>query len=59
MLSKELKELEVNQLIKRTVYDTSPVSIEYTLDEYALTLTPVIQAMTKWGEQHNKKITGK
>lgn len=59
VLSKELKELEINQLIKRTVYDESPVVIEYTMEDYALTLTPVIQSMTKWGEQHQQKIRSK
>jgi DNA-binding HxlR family transcriptional regulator len=59
VLSKELKELEANQLITRTVYDTSPVSIEYALAEYSHTLLPVIQTMAKWGEQHRVKVTGK
>ncbi|WPV65987.1 helix-turn-helix domain-containing protein [Chitinophaga sp. LS1] len=31
VLSKELKDLESNQLIIRTVYDDSPVLVEYTL----------------------------
>ena len=31
MLSKELKDLEINQLVKRTVYDTMPVTVEYSL----------------------------
>src|SRR3954470_23843502 len=31
MLSKELKELEVNELASRHVYDTSPVTVEYEL----------------------------
>ncbi len=59
VLSKELKDLEANQLVVRTVYDTSPVSVEYVLADYALTLTPVIQSMTKWGEEHRQKIAGK
>jgi DNA-binding HxlR family transcriptional regulator len=59
VLSKELKELEANKLIKRTVYDESPVLVEYTFAEYAHTLEPVITELTKWGEQHRKKIRGK
>src|SRR5438876_11848993 len=31
MLSKELKELEVNGMVTRNVYDTLPVTIEYEL----------------------------
>jgi DNA-binding HxlR family transcriptional regulator len=59
VLSKELKELEANQLIKRTVYDAFPVLIEYTITEYCNTLHPVIDAMWAWGEAHRKRITGK
>lgn len=56
MLSKELRELEINQLIKRTVYDSIPVSVEYSLTDYGTTLDPIIDALAKWGQQHRKKI---
>lgn len=56
MLSKELKELEVNGLVKRTVYDSKPVLIEYSLTPYGDTLKPVIKALKKWGTQHRKRI---
>jgi DNA-binding HxlR family transcriptional regulator len=59
MLSKELKELEMNQLVKRTVYDTIPVSVEYTLTPYGKSLKKVIGALHEWGIQHRKRITGK
>lgn len=59
MLSKELKDLETQLLVKRTVYDTLPVSVEYTLTPHAATLQPVIQALNQWGHLHRKKITGK
>jgi DNA-binding HxlR family transcriptional regulator len=59
VLSKELKELEANKLIVRTVYDSSPVSIEYTLTLYSHTLKPVVDEMVNWGENHRKKIAGK
>ena len=41
MLSKELKSLEQHQLIKRVVYDTVPVTIEYKLIPHAKTLDKV------------------
>lgn len=59
VLSKELKELEANKLIIRTVYDTSPVSIEYTLTPYSYTLKSVVDEMINWGQLHRKKIVGK
>src|SRR5690606_27977000 len=34
MLSKELKDLEINKLVKRSVLDTQPITVEYTLTEY-------------------------
>lgn len=58
VLSKELKDLEANKLIVRTVYDSSPVSIEYTLTPYSHTLKPVVDQMVNWGENHRKKIAG-
>lgn len=56
MLSKELKELEVNQLAERRVYDTSPVTVEYELTTYGKTLKPLIAELHKWGTKHRKKI---
>src|SRR3979490_245209 len=45
LLSKELKELELNEFVKRTVYDTMPVAIEYSLTPYSKTLDPVILSL--------------
>ncbi len=59
VLAKELKDLEEHLLIKRTVYEDSPVLITYTLLPYAKTLTPVIEALTIWGRNHRKKIIEK
>jgi DNA-binding HxlR family transcriptional regulator len=56
VLSKELKELEINELISRTVYDTQPVSVEYRLTSYGQTLKPLIGELYKWGEKHRKRI---
>jgi DNA-binding HxlR family transcriptional regulator len=42
MLSKELRELEMNLLVKRTVFDSVPVKIEYSLTEYGKSLHGVI-----------------
>jgi DNA-binding HxlR family transcriptional regulator len=59
MLSKELKELEINQLVKRTVYDTIPVTVEYSLTPYGKTLKKVIVELESWGRKHREKIMGK
>jgi len=56
VLSKELKELEVNELVSRTVYATAPVTVEYSLTEYGKTLKPVVMALHRWGQQHRERI---
>lgn len=59
VLSKELKDLEMNELVQRTVYDTVPVTIEYSLTPYGRTLNPVITALYNWGVAHRKRIIRK
>ncbi|MEA1851103.1 MULTISPECIES: winged helix-turn-helix transcriptional regulator [Chryseobacterium] len=59
VLAKELKDLEEHQLIKRTVYDESPVLVEYTATDYVFTLEKVIEELHNWGANHRKKILGK
>ncbi|WP_394773184.1 winged helix-turn-helix transcriptional regulator [Flavobacterium sp.] len=56
MLSKELKELEINKLIKRTVLDTQPITVRYELTEHGKTLQTIINNLTAWGIEHRKKI---
>lgn len=59
MLSSELKDLEINQLLKRTVLKTQPISVEYELTEYGYTLKKVIENLADWGVQHRKMVVGK
>lgn len=56
MLSKELKELEANDLVKRTVYDTIPVAVEYSITPYGRSLEKVIEELRKWGLKHRNRI---
>ncbi|MGY5851834.1 winged helix-turn-helix transcriptional regulator [Salegentibacter sp. F14] len=59
MLSKELKDLEVNGIVIRTVYDTIPVKVEYELTKSGNHLNTVLDAMIEWGLQHRKMVFGK
>lgn len=59
VLSKELKDLEQNKLIVRTVYEDSPVLVEYTPSDYCKTLVPMLELMVLWGRDHRKKLRGK
>ena len=56
VLSKELRELEINGLILRTVYDSRPIKVTYKLADYGYTLVPLIIELTNWGKQHREKI---
>ncbi len=56
VLSKELKELELNEFLTRTVYPTTPVTVEYQLTAYSRTLGDVLDAMRAWGEQHRARL---
>ncbi len=56
VLSKELKDMELNDFVKRYVYDTTPVTVEYELTEYSGTLEEVISALGTWGYQHRQHI---
>ncbi|WP_090153590.1 winged helix-turn-helix transcriptional regulator [Dyadobacter soli] len=55
-LSKELKELEQNKLVKRTVLDTQPVSVKYNLTEYGWSLQNIIYDLSDWGAKHREVI---
>lgn len=56
MLSKELKELEINKLITRTVLDTQPISVQYHLTEYGKSLQTIIDNLADWGLKHREVI---
>ena len=58
MLSKELKELEMNQLVKRTVYDAFPPVVEYSITPHGQSLEKVVAELRTWGLKHRKKILG-
>ena len=56
MLSKELKELEINGIVQRKVYDRTPVLIEYTLTESGKNLIGVVDTMLDWGLAHRNGV---
>ena len=56
MLSKELHDLELNQLVKRTVKETRPITVEYEITEYGRSLETVVKSIANWGLQHRRRI---
>lgn len=59
MLSKELQDLEMNHLIRRTVLNTKPLTVEYELTECGKTLGPIIDEIAKWGTTYRSKLHDK
>jgi len=59
MLSKELKELELSNIVRRKVHNSRPVRIEYELTQSGFKLKPVFEAMVEWGTQHRVDVFGK
>ncbi|GAB3928424.1 winged helix-turn-helix transcriptional regulator [Larkinella terrae] len=56
VLSKELQDLTINGLVKRTVTDSFPVKVTYSLTPHSKSLDEVIEALHKWGVLHREMI---
>lgn len=50
MLTKSLRELEADGLVKRTEYQTIPPKVEYSLTNHGQNLLPTLNELYKWGE---------
>jgi DNA-binding HxlR family transcriptional regulator len=59
MLSQELKALEENKIITRTLYDSMPVTVEYSLTELGLSLNKLLEELLTWGVHFREAIVGK
>ncbi len=55
MLSKELKELEMNGIISRTVHADIPVTVLYEPTDYSQVYGPIILSMIEFGIAHQRK----
>ena len=54
MLTLQLRKLEANKIVQRTVYAEVPPRVEYELSPIGYELKPIIQQLEKWGEKHKK-----
>ncbi len=54
MLSLQLKQLEKDGIINRTVFAEVPPRVEYCLTEEGKTLLPVLEELAKWGRWKSK-----
>ena len=48
MLTKQLREMEKDNLIDRRVYDVVPPKVEYSLTDFGHSFGPVLNALCKW-----------
>lgn len=56
MLSLQLRALEKDGLIKRTVFAEVPPRVEYELTPMALELGPIFKQLSDWGNKHKRLI---
>ena len=54
MLSKQLKELEIDGIINREVHQVVPPKVEYSLTKFGNSLGPVLNSWCKWGTDNSK-----
>jgi DNA-binding HxlR family transcriptional regulator len=54
VLSSELKELELNGILKRRAHNNSH-TVDYELTTYSESLGHVLQSLSEWGIQHKQK----
>lgn len=52
MLTQQLRELEEDNIILRTVYQQVPPKVVYELSGYGKSLEPILDLLCAWGEQH-------
>lgn len=51
-LTKQLRELEADGIVARTVYPVVPPKVEYALTDKGQALAPILSALKLWGEAH-------
>ena len=56
VLTAQLREMETDGLVRRTVYPEVPPRVEYTLTALGRSLKPILDAMWDWGEAYQGKV---
>jgi DNA-binding HxlR family transcriptional regulator len=52
MLTQQLRQMEKDNLVKRKIYAEVPPRVEYSLTEIGTSLSPILDAMHKWGSKY-------
>jgi len=58
MLSRQLRELEADGLVRREVYPQVPPRVEYSLTELGASLIPILLELRRWGEAYERAQPG-
>ena len=56
MLSQELKMLEENKIVTRTLYDSMPVTVEYSLTPLGQSMKKLLDEILTWGAHFRKEV---
>ena len=56
VLTTQLRAMEENGLLTRTVYAEVPPRVEYTLTDLGESLKPILDAMWNWGEEYKASL---
>src|SRR5688572_11193828 len=56
MLIAQLRELEADHIIKRTVYPVVPPRVEYEMTDLGRTMQPMLRSMSDWGNMHRTAV---
>ncbi len=51
-LTNQLRELESDGILERTIYPQIPPKVEYHLTDLGLSLQPILSELSKWGLEH-------
>ena len=52
VLTSQLRQMEENGLLTRTVYPEVPPRVEYSLTDLGYSLKPILDAMSTWGQNY-------
>ncbi|MDE5604636.1 MAG: helix-turn-helix transcriptional regulator [Eubacterium sp.] len=56
VLTAQLRDMEADGLITRTVYPEVPPRVEYSLSEIGESMQPILDAMMIWGKDYKSKM---
>ena len=56
MLSKQLKELELDGIVNRKVHQVVPPKVEYSLTEFGLSVIPILKSFSEWNRRNTRTI---